>query len=52
MKNYISQQQVKIYFVRKKNTIYGVLFIHCEQWIHGENKTELKVKLTNSPTFE
>ena len=44
MKNYISKQHVKIFFVGKKNTIYGVLFIHYELWIYVENKTEISVK--------
>ena len=29
---------------RKENTIYGVLFIHYEQWICGEIKTEIGMK--------
>ena len=29
---------------RKENTISGVLFIHYELWISGENKTEIRVK--------
>ena len=31
-------------FRRKENIIYGVLFIHFELWIYGENKTEISVK--------
>ena len=32
------------FLCRKENTIYGVLFIHYELWIYGENKTEISVK--------
>ena len=30
---------------RKEITIYGVLFIHYEIWMYGENKTETSVRL-------
>ena len=44
MKTYISQQHVNTFFVGNKKTVYGVLFIHYELWIFGENKTELCMK--------